>query len=121
MYCKRQVHSGFFPLEFFLCFFYQIKKICDGINYRYFGSKETEAKMPVDRKSKCHRSNGPLKDPIIDDSKNFITVDQVIICLPNLKIIIFKEIIKDCKLQHNRHAILKKLNLFITLRVRQLR
>ena len=44
---------------------------------RYFCSKETDVKMAVNRKSRCHLSNGCLKDPIIDDCKNFQTVDQV--------------------------------------------
>ena len=43
----------------------------------YFSSKETDSKMASNRKSKLHLSNGSLKDPIIDDSKNFLTTDQV--------------------------------------------
>ena len=33
--------------------------------------------MPTNRKSKAQQQNGALKDPIIDDCKNFVTVDQV--------------------------------------------
>ena len=33
--------------------------------------------MAANRKSKQHLTSGSLKDPIIDDSKNFLTVDQV--------------------------------------------
>ena len=45
---------------------------------RYFCSKETDAALPANRKSKAHISQGSLKDPMIDDVKNFQTVDQVI-------------------------------------------
>ena len=44
---------------------------------RYFCSKETDAALPANRKSKDHQKLGSLKDPMIDDVKNFQTVDQV--------------------------------------------
>ena len=43
---------------------------------RYFCSKETDSALPANRKSKDHLSKGSLKDAMIDDVKNFQTVDQ---------------------------------------------
>lgn len=44
---------------------------------RYFCSKERDASLPANRKSKEHQAKGSLKDPLIDDVKNFQIVDQV--------------------------------------------
>ena len=51
---------------------------------RYFCSKETDAALPANRKSKAHISQGSLKDPMIDDVKNFQTVDQAILVFISL-------------------------------------
>ena len=45
---------------------------------RYFCSKDNDAAVPANRKSKDHLAKGSLKDPLIDDVKNFQIVDQVL-------------------------------------------
>jgi myosin-6 len=51
---------------------------------RYFCSKEADAALPANRKSKDHLSKGSLKDAMIDDIRNFQTVDQASIVKNNL-------------------------------------
>lgn len=42
---------------------------------RYFCSKDSDKAMNKDRKSQEHQKKGCLKDPLLDDSKDFQTVD----------------------------------------------
>ncbi len=43
---------------------------------QYFCGKETEKSLKADRKSAEHKEKGALRDPIIDDIRNFVTVDE---------------------------------------------
>ncbi|XP_069956344.1 unconventional myosin-VI isoform X2 [Cherax quadricarinatus] len=45
---------------------------------QYFCSKETEKSLAANRKSSNHQKKGPLKDPILDDVRNFATVDKAL-------------------------------------------
>jgi myosin-6 len=43
---------------------------------QYFCSKETEKNIPTERRSADHKKKGYLRDPMLDDAKDFHTVDQ---------------------------------------------
>ncbi|XP_076028705.1 myosin heavy chain 95F jaguar isoform X2 [Oratosquilla oratoria] len=45
---------------------------------RYFCQGDTEKNLPNDRKSSSHKSQGPLRDPILDDVRNFHTLDKAL-------------------------------------------
>lgn len=43
---------------------------------QYFANSETDKKILPTQKSKHHQVNGPLKDPILDDLKDFVQLDK---------------------------------------------
>ncbi|KAF2360204.1 Myosin N-terminal SH3-like [Trinorchestia longiramus] len=45
---------------------------------QYFVSKETQSKLSNNSVSSAHTSNGPLKDPILDDVRNFAALDKAL-------------------------------------------
>lgn len=45
---------------------------------QYFATASTNQKIPAGSKSKSHSSNGPLKDPILDDYQDFHQLDQAL-------------------------------------------
>lgn len=45
---------------------------------QYFANSETDKKILPSQKSKHHQVNGPLKDPILDDLKDFQKLDQAL-------------------------------------------
>ncbi|KAK4321632.1 hypothetical protein Pmani_007579 [Petrolisthes manimaculis] len=45
---------------------------------QYFCGRDTEKSLPADRKSSSHQKKGPLKDPILDDVRNFTIVDKAL-------------------------------------------
>lgn len=45
---------------------------------QYFCGRDTEKSLPADRKSSSHQKKGPLKDPILDDMRDFTTVDKAL-------------------------------------------
>ncbi|XP_050720790.1 unconventional myosin-VI-like isoform X3 [Eriocheir sinensis] len=51
-----------------------LKKGCT----QYFCSKDTEKSLPASRKSPTHIKKGPLKDPILDDARDFASVDKAL-------------------------------------------
>ncbi|KAK2716032.1 hypothetical protein QYM36_010564 [Artemia franciscana] len=45
---------------------------------RYFASSATDTNVPADRKSRAHRQKGPLKDPLLEDGRDFATTDKAL-------------------------------------------
>ncbi|XP_071535802.1 myosin heavy chain 95F isoform X4 [Panulirus ornatus] len=45
---------------------------------QYFCSKDTEKSLEANRKSSNHQKRGPLKDPILDDVRDFATMDKAL-------------------------------------------
>lgn len=45
---------------------------------QYFCSKETEKSLPANSKSAAHQKKGPLRDPILDDVRDFNKVDKAL-------------------------------------------
>ncbi|XP_045106888.1 unconventional myosin-VI-like isoform X4 [Portunus trituberculatus] len=45
---------------------------------QYFCSRDTEKTLPASRKSPVHQKKGPLKDPILDDVRDFASVDKAL-------------------------------------------
>ena len=56
-------------------FFFSCRYLQRGCT-QYFGSKESEKKLPSSRKSQDQLKKGSLKDPMQDDYKNYQNIDR---------------------------------------------
>lgn len=57
-----------------LCIFQYLKRGCT----QFFCNKATEKLLSEDRKSQAQKRKGPLRDPILDDVKDFSAVDKAL-------------------------------------------